>query len=133
MSEAAGSRDSFCEEQMRTRHAVVLSELSSRRDAVRVGERSKVESANIFARLLELPSRNAYALDPREAAVRDPRTGQAVALPDAPLMLGDFILELSTDADDRRAVFRGIQPRVESQGYELPPDEGQRFIFFSIK
>ena len=94
--------------------------LFSRKESVRVGERSKAESADIFAKLLELPYRNGYALDPQDAIVRDPRTGQVMTLPDAPIMLGHFILELSTDADDRRAVFQGIQHWVESQGYELP-------------
>jgi hypothetical protein len=133
MSDTAESQDHFCEQQMRTRRPVVLSDLSSRKESVRVGERSKAESADIFARLLELPCRNAYALDPRDAMVRDPRTGQVITRPDPPIMLGDFILELSTEADDRRVVFQGIRPWIESQGYELPPEEGQRFIFLRIK
>jgi hypothetical protein len=133
MGDTAGSPDQFCEEQMRTRRSVLLAELSSSKEFVRVGTRSKKESADIVANLLQLPCRNAYALDPDAPIVRDPRTGQTIALPEPLTLLRDFILELPTGTDGRRAVFQGIRQWIESQGYELPADAGQRFIFLSIE
>jgi hypothetical protein len=121
---ARQENDQFCEGRLRAGNPQPLAEIASRGVLVLVGERGERESRSILRALLRVPCKAVHALETESGSLPD---GRAV------VGVGEFLIELSGKAEERRKAFRTVEPWVREQGYEPSADIGQKFLFAKIK
>ena len=90
---------------------------------VQFGERSREESETILQSLSRAPFTNVYLVDGREMLPPE----------DVYFDVSEVVLELPTEVALRRSVWGVVRPWVNSSGYDLEEDIGQRFLFIRIK
>jgi hypothetical protein len=116
--------DRFSLERLRAGNPQPFAEIVSRGVLVLVGERGERESRSIVHALLRIPCKAVHALETESGNLPDGRVVVGV---------GEFLIELSGEAEERRKAFRTVEPWVREQGYEPSADIGQRFLFAKIK
>lgn len=116
-AEVAAQIDSFCETMLETGHqadAVVW--IESPRHTL--GELSHTKSRNLVAKLLKKGIVRIFACD-IDQDEQEQNTGH-------------LVVELPTDADVRKTVFREIDRLASQQGYRGDMDDGQRFAYLKL-
>lgn len=51
----------------------------------------------------------------------------------AVLSLGAFVIDLPEILEDRKHVLRRVGPWIRKQGYEVPKDIGQKYLYCRVK
>lgn len=116
-AEVAAQIDSFCETMLqagRQEDAAVW--IESPRHTL--GELSHTKSRNLVAKLLKKGVVRVFACD--------------IVDEDQEQNTGHLVIELPTDSDVRKAVFREIDRLASQQGYRGDMDDGQRFAYLKL-
>jgi len=116
--------DRFCTDLLERADAATLPARAARGCRIFVGQRSRRRSDAILRTPAEAPCNNVYAV-----------VLQTEELPgdDVGLAVGAFVLGVPLAPADRGAVWQTARASVQSAGYVLDADIGQRFMFLKIK